>query len=1640
MSAMSAQKSRASSTAPSSGVPAAVALRAKKMGVPALSLMCMDAKANGRDFMPILTSYLEGFAESESQLVPVRVVSKALREHLPRPVRLDKNHTNLLLAVIDPRRRGLISVLALTKAMKQYDLQPNMGLVPFPPDHAKSKPGAKLMAKRHSAYGPQEFKHSLPGLNPWEFMQPPDPAHVSRLSSTRASYKDTQGHYHAPRAGTPAGSLRPVSPGGAGVPQAWPESPEPGSSPVRPRSVHFGGTMPSRQELASAQPMADDGQGWLAPQGSLVDGDSVLLRAGQSALDAFNIQDAPDLAASLPHISVTTQLEMPSAILARASRQGRPHTAESTNSGMQLANRPEHAVEGESDDEDLHVPRLHNSTPATLVAKGMLKLAPTAKRRQAGRGPQLGVHVPFWGLDRVGQGHRATAAAAAERRRGVTAEARDPHSVHGAASRADSAIDARASTADLRLTQSMGALGLTTASTASGWETMTGNASMGTCMDDYWGNETRAGVQPEASKSGTGQLGLGSTTGLLPTQALSQAAGRDVGAGNSNIAGEAHGRALLFGKSRAEAFLAHLRTNVDTLGFQIRESLRSWTEIRAVEAKAREQESKRPQTAQSDDSEGLTARLSAPDVQHMSISKSRMAGWEPAGTAALVATIPDEPKPKHEWRHHFTSAARLASAQEGCRRLVAITDRFEVAMKQAAWQMWLEYLQKHQAREIRHWVSKARGVERMARLIVRMYERAVGPRFVVWKKHAWKRIRALRVGAAVNIQRVVRGHLARCSVQRMLATRAAITMQRVVRGRLARATHGPRILAARRERAAVAIQCAWRAWHAKQRSANLRLAKQQTKAATRLQALIRGRHGRRRASAQARVKAEIDDIQRMTRETRALVAERLAIEKAAQTDVQRAVAAANAKEAAERAAYEAAKAADVAARARREEAYEARDALAKAREAAAIRAAAEQRLHKVVTEKEEAEELARAKALRMLRQRKMIEVHFDSAVKIQRAWRAHLKLQLERVSKMVKLPAHATKLQAEVAVAEKRTMGVAHDLVDRVKLLKASIQSKLQRGATATLSPAQAQGLDGQAAGPQLINAGEMEQLLATVNVLNRRLLEERQANERAVAALQNQSVMAAKQVVSAMRLALEHPQTAAQQLAQLTDDSLNVRKYPSVMARELAKRSRRAEAGGKTLLRRRRQVEAWDYGHVAKVGSNTPAPRAWIKYFEPAADMFYFVHSETRERRLTRPAIAEGYFSSDSELSDDEQDLPSWLAVRKFAGQGDYKPDEVSISGEAAAAYSARWKAYICAECNGRIARRRCDDCAEIYCDECWRVLHRRGKRAFHTWKAVRPWNPIEKSAGVWREGTCSECHTALAQRRCRHCSDREFCPDCYELTHRTNMLMHKHRWVPVDRAADARRTATLLGLDLNSHAGHSDTQSLGMTGSIRAGSVDAGGAAEDVANWAQDWDGDSGYPYWYNTVTGESTWEAPAGWQDATGGYGDMQWDAQQDGVEQFNGQASQDDYGSVAGLDVTQSMEEVDIIAAGGGAAPATALATQPESATPSARIRRALASSDEEDGESGGMSTMGETTARGYQIEAPSHVVGGATEAAARAGPPRPTAEQLAKQQADDDMELASVASWVEFQDQETGRPYYYHIKSKTTTWHAPEGYQ
>lgn len=178
-----------------------------------------------------------------------------------------------------------------------------------------------------------------------------------------------------------------------------------------------------------------------------------------------------------------------------------------------------------------------------------------------------------------------------------------------------------------------------------------------------------------------------------------------------------------------------------------------------------------------------------------------------------------------------------------------------------------------------------------------------------------------------------------------------------------------------------------------------------------------------------------------------------------------------------------------------------------------------------------------------------------------------------------------------------------------------------------------------------------------------------------------------------------------------------------------------------------------------------------------------------------------------------------------------------------------------LCVECEEEDARRRCDQCEDVFCDGCYEKLHRSSKREKHTWKAM----------GSLR---CIECEKMKATRWCYVCQD-PYCLGCFTIIHSKGNKV-SHEWTDMStfkKAAKQQQQQQMhkqLVVKEEEDAQTYDEFMLSHEYQYVTELVAEESAPMDYNNalagtegeWMTLVDESSGQMYYYNSYTGESRW----------------------------------------------------------------------------------------------------------------------------------------------------------------------------------------
>ena len=174
-----------------------------------------------------------------------------------------------------------------------------------------------------------------------------------------------------------------------------------------------------------------------------------------------------------------------------------------------------------------------------------------------------------------------------------------------------------------------------------------------------------------------------------------------------------------------------------------------------------------------------------------------------------------------------------------------------------------------------------------------------------------------------------------------------------------------------------------------------------------------------------------------------------------------------------------------------------------------------------------------------------------------------------------------------------------------------------------------------------------------------------------------------------------------------------------------------------------------------------------------------------------------------------------------------------------------------LCCECDERAAIKFCRECGDKYCTPCYRNSHATGTRRKHN---PEPLGPLD----------CNECEQVLGIRWCIAC-DECYCDDCWRKVH-SHGKRRFHAFSEVN--SKGRIDSRVLTIDGTESAAYDATYPTQMNeqeaqqdayAEASQEYTELAAAQQDfAAQWAEYAD-DDGYTYYYNTETGESTYDNP-------------------------------------------------------------------------------------------------------------------------------------------------------------------------------------
>lgn len=272
----------------------------------------------------------------------------------------------------------------------------------------------------------------------------------------------------------------------------------------------------------------------------------------------------------------------------------------------------------------------------------------------------------------------------------------------------------------------------------------------------------------------------------------------------------------------------------------------------------------------------------------------------------------------------------------------------------------------------------------------------------------------------------------------------------------------------------------------------------------------------------------------------------------------------------------------------------------------------------------------------------------------------------------------------------------------------------------------------------------------------------------------------------------------------------------------------------------------------------------------------FCWLHVDTQTGEAIWAPPPSGYTKADGNLvlrtgqvipDPVDGDLSSIARKRLSPYDADKAKLADDASGQETEAEESDDEDKLCVECEEEDARRRCEQCEDVFCDACFEKLHRSSKREKHTWKAM----------GSLR---CIECEKMKATRWCYVCQD-PYCLGCFTIIHskgnkvnhewtdmssfrkavkQQQQQQHAHQFAKEEESAQtynefmqSNEYEYMTELAANESAPES-YNNLASAAANYYGAETTAGVAE--GEWMTLEDEASGQMYYYNTRTGESRW----------------------------------------------------------------------------------------------------------------------------------------------------------------------------------------
>uniref|UniRef100_K3WMU7 WW domain-containing protein n=1 Tax=Globisporangium ultimum (strain ATCC 200006 / CBS 805.95 / DAOM BR144) TaxID=431595 RepID=K3WMU7_GLOUD len=265
---------------------------------------------------------------------------------------------------------------------------------------------------------------------------------------------------------------------------------------------------------------------------------------------------------------------------------------------------------------------------------------------------------------------------------------------------------------------------------------------------------------------------------------------------------------------------------------------------------------------------------------------------------------------------------------------------------------------------------------------------------------------------------------------------------------------------------------------------------------------------------------------------------------------------------------------------------------------------------------------------------------------------------------------------------------------------------------------------------------------------------------------------------------------------------------------------------------------------------------RTWVEYWNEDTSSWFYYNQENGEAIWTPPPT--GYTKADGNLvlqngkiipDPLDGNISEAMRTRKAThlGSGKSKDDTDNDQEEEHAHEHDNDdddEDKLCVECEDEDARRRCDQCEDVFCDACYDKLHRSSKREKHTWKAM----------GSLR---CIECEKMKATRWCYVCQD-PYCLGCFTIIHSKGNKVN-HDWTDMSTFKKAAKQQQRQQAEMENAQTYDEFMASHEYQYVNELTADES-APQAVYPAEGEWmtlvDESSGQPYYYNSYTGESRW----------------------------------------------------------------------------------------------------------------------------------------------------------------------------------------